>query len=205
MTSARATCRIGAAILAGGHARRLGGRAKGLLPAGRGQSILDRLRGELMRAGLRDVILIAGDREAHASWDGPVVGDLRHGIGPLGGVEAALWEFHERSEGVAVLPCDLPAFGAEELLVLRREFLATGAGVVFGSTGLDDWHPLPAIVRTGALQSLSEEIDAGVRRVRRAWRALRGEPVWFPDDRPFFNINTPSDLARWRQGLEVAG
>jgi molybdopterin-guanine dinucleotide biosynthesis protein A len=112
-----------AAILAGGHATRFGGRDKSALLVG-GRSILDRQMAELLRL-TDDVLVVGGDAQAMKTrYDGQVrfVPDRVPGCGPLGGLDAALAA--ARDDLVAIVACDMPFVTSAllgHLLDLARE------------------------------------------------------------------------------------
>ena len=197
--SSRRRVRLSGAILAGGKASRYGGRPKGLLPLAEGETILARTIGELRAAGIHDIVIVANDRQIYARFRREVVADLRPGLGPLGGIEAALNHLAPRCDGVLLLPCDLPGITAEEIAALREAFLATGAPVVMAETERGRCHPLCAVVDVSIRPVVSEAIDAGRRSPYRLWLALGAALVHFERTAPFFNLNTPDDAARWRR------
>jgi len=195
----RKRVRLSGAILAGGRASRYGGRPKGLLPLAGGETLLARTIGELRAAGLDDIVVIANDRKTYARFGHPVVPDLRPGLGPLGGIEAALNHLAPRCDGVLLLPCDLPGITAAEIAALRRAFLSVPAPVVMAETERQRCHPLCAVVDVSIGHAVSQAIDAGRRSPYRLWLALGAALVHFQQAAPFFNLNTPEDLARWRR------
>jgi len=195
----RRRVRLSVAILAGGKASRFGGQPKGLLPLPEGGTVLARTLAALRAAGLDDVVIVANDHRSYARFGRPVVPDLRPGLGPLGGIEAALHHLAPRGEAVLLLPCDLPGITAAEIAALRRAFLATGAPVVMAETEHGRCHPLCAVVDAALLPAVAQAIEAGRRSPYRLWREVGAVLVHFQQAAPFFNLNTPDDLARWRQ------
>ena len=93
-----------AAILAGGRARRFGGRPKLLLPLG-DRRIVDRLLA-VLRAVVDQVFIVANDRATYAGLGVSVHPDVLGGAGPLGGVHAALRR--SRSSRTLVVAGDMP-------------------------------------------------------------------------------------------------
>jgi len=191
------TAKLAAAILAGGRASRFGGRAKGLLEVG-GTTILERLLGEIHGAGIDEIIVASNDRGAYDSCGVPVVPDARRGIGPLGGVETALAFYANARDGVLFLPCDLPAITSREIRALTSAFVSASARIVVAQTGGFFWQPLCSVVHSDLKAAVTAAIDEGERKPRYLWWKLGAMPVGFEDSEPFFNINTPEDLALWR-------
>lgn len=186
-------------ILAGGQARRCGGRAKGLLAPGQARTIIDRLIGEVTSAGIARIVIVANGAAAYADCGREIIGDLRQGIGPLGGIEAALAHFAGKADAVFILPCDLPGLGADEIRVLAGAYAAAQEPIAVAATGKDSWQPLCAIVHIGLLGEISAAIDRGERRAWELWRRLGAAVVDFGRTDVFFNVNTPADLARWQE------
>jgi molybdopterin-guanine dinucleotide biosynthesis protein A len=61
------------------------------------------------------------------------------------------------------------------------------------------WQPLCSVVHNGILADVRAALDAGQLGVQRLWRRLGAVSVRFANDGPFFNVNTPEDMARWRE------
>jgi molybdopterin-guanine dinucleotide biosynthesis protein A len=138
-----------AAILAGGQARRFGGRDKSTLVV-EGRTILERQLGEL--ATLTTDILIVGGR-GPSGGPARIVADTIAGRGPLGGLHTALSE----SEGDAtiVIACDMPFVVApflRYLLSLTREADAVVPRTERG------YHPLCAAYTRACLAPASARL-----------------------------------------------
>ena len=192
------TMKVAGAIIAGGPAKRLGGVAKPFLTVG-GRAIAERQLALLRASGLARVFVVANDGAPWSALGVGVVPDLVGGVGPLGGVHAAL-SAADDCDAVICLAGDLP-FVAPGLLAALRD-RASAAEVVAPKTarGIE---PLCARYARGLLP----DVDARVRRGDLAvHEMLEGRAVdWIagaelaaldPDGRSFFNVNTPEDLAR---------
>jgi molybdopterin-guanine dinucleotide biosynthesis protein A len=193
-----------AAILAGGQASRYGGRPKGLLELPGGASMIERVIGATAGAGIDDVIIVANDVAAYRGPGRPVIPDIREGLGPLAGIEAALEHYGRRCDGVLVLPCDLPAITAKEVAALTAAFATDLPPVVVAETEDGLRHPLCAVVRADVLAPVKHALDAGKLGVHHLWREVGAVPVVFPDPHPFLNINTPGGMEQWLAGREAA-
>jgi len=193
------TTTLGAAILAGGRARRYGGADKSALDCGDGRKILQKLLDELAGADLGDAIVCANDPGPFEGLHLPVVADLRPDCGPLGGIAAALTHFRGRTDGTVLLACDLPGISAVEIRALVQAFRSGRDRVVVAATGDSLWHPLCSVVHNDVLPEVLAAVEAEEFAVGRLWRRLRAGEVRFDDETPFFNINTPEDLATWRE------
>ena len=196
------TTTIAAAILAGGQASRHSGIAKGMLTLPCGASIIERQIAELKSAGIRTIAILANAPEPY-EWCGlPILPDLRTGKGPLGGMEAGLAHHAPTHDATLFLPCDLPGITAREITRLVEGFVASGALVAVAATQASSWHPLCVVVHNAIRETLSTSIDRGALSVGRLWHEIGATPVRFDDPTPFFNINTPHDMAQWQAMVE---
>ena len=188
-----------AAILAGGHARRFGGRDKAALRVG-SSAILERQLA-LLRTVVDRILIVANDRARYAGYGVPVVCDLVSGAGAVGGLYTAI-----RAAGTPrtlVIACDLPFLTGAFL----SRLVADGHDVdVLLPRTADGFQPLCATYSDRAGVQLGLEIQAGVRKVIDAVRGADGLVIrelgpeeLAPYDRHgtlFFNVNTPDDHAR---------
>ena len=190
------------AVLAGGKATRYGGRPKGLLRLGDGRTIIEREVAELRAAGVEDIVVVANEAVLYERCGGAVIQDVRPGMGPLSGIEAALARSQGRCDSVLFLPCDLPAITAKEIAALASAFADGAELVAVVVTGDSFWQPLCAVVHNDAVPAVSRALDEGRRTVREVWQDLGAAEVQFGDSAPFFNVNSPEELARWRAQVE---
>ena len=186
-----------AAILAGGRARRLGGRVKALLPLGPARII------DYQLAALRDVVdevfIVANDPAPYTGLGLRVFQDRVPGNGAMGGLVTAL----EESGALAtiVLASDLPFVSGEFAHYLAEACRGFDAAVPHTADG---YHPLCACWSPDALDVLERRMTAGHRRIQDALSALRvreiapGEVARFdrPEGTLLFNVNTPHDYER---------
>lgn len=186
-----------AAVLAGGKATRMDGRAKGLLPTPDGP-ILGRLLQQLAAAGIHDDVIVANDPSPYIGLAKPILSDLRPPVGPLGGIEAALQHAGSGYDAVVIMPCDLPNVTADEICALLSAYVGNPARIVMAATAEGD-HPLCAIVPPSALEHVVAAIEREDFSVVRLWRALGAFKVSIADSSRLQNINTPDDLAAWQE------
>ena len=184
-------------ILAGGLARRMGGGDKPLqLLAGRPLvvHIVQRLSPQCAPLAIN----ANGDPARYAAFGLPVIADQIPDAGPLGGVLAALdWAAQGRAEAVLTVPGDCPFLPADLVERLDAERRRQGAQIAC-AISLDRHHPLTAVWSTDLRAALRQAVEQeGMRRVgdwamrhRVATVAWEASPV-----DPFFNTNTPDDLA----------
>lgn len=191
---------IAGAILAGGRSSRYGGKFKGLEEVAPGLSIMDREIRELTSAGLAEVIIVTNEPEAYRHCGPQMIPDLRPGLGPLGGIEAALAHYAGRYDATVLLPCDLPGITHHEVRTLVEGFDNCSAMVVVAAHIF--WEPLCTVVHNSLLAAITEALDRGQRSPGKLWRELGALPLHFDDAAPFCNVNTPEDLARWQGARE---
>ena len=185
-----------AAILAGGRARRFGGRPKPLLPLGN-RRIVDRLL-EALRGLVDQVFIVANDRETYAGLGVPVHPDILTDAGPLGGLHAALRR--SRSSRTLVVAGDMPFLSAAFLDHLLHAGHAVDVAIPRTNDG---YQPLCACYRASCAPLIERRIGAGTLRLSAAVEAMRRHEIgadavapFDPDGTLFFNVNTPADHAR---------
>ena len=193
-------------ILAGGLATRMGGGDKCLLPLG-GKPLLtysiDRLRPQVA-----DLALNAnGDPARFKDFNIPVVPDSIEGFaGPLAGVLAGLdWAAGEGSEYIVTAAADTPFFPTDLVprLMLAVENGAKPIALARTSVGR---HPTFGLWPVDLREDLRAALENGTRKVV-AWTEKHGTAYAdFPTSGfdPFFNVNTPEDLAEAEALLEAA-
>ncbi len=142
-----------AAILAGGRARRFGGRDKGALLV-EGRSIRERQIAEL--ASITSDILIVGAHPDVPSVAVRIVADRIPGCGPLGGIHTALLE--SAGDITIVIACDMPYVSAP--LVAHLATLTADADVVVPRTDRG-YHPLCAAYTRGCLGPVARRLAEG--------------------------------------------
>jgi molybdopterin-guanine dinucleotide biosynthesis protein A len=194
---------ITGAILAGGLSRRLG-RDKATLPLG-GVPLALRVAVALAPV-VGECWLITNQPQTHLALGLPLVTDLRPGLGPLGGLETAL--FCARTPWVLAAAVDNPFVPPGLLAGLADRAARTSrpAVVCRSPRGLE---PFPGLYAVRLLPKLREFLSEERRpqRFLTACRALVLDPEEVsrldPRGLSFFNLNTPEDLeqaAAWLAG-----
>ena len=191
-------------VLAGGLARRMGGGDKARIRIGV-QTILERVL-ERLTPQCGAVILNAnGDPARFADTRLAVVADsVPDYAGPLAGILAGLdWAATHASSMafVASVPGDCP-FLPRDLVVRLHEARAAKAQPLACACSGDWRHPVaglwPVALRDDLRHAL---VDEGLRKIE-VWTARHGVAIaeWpvVPFD-PFFNVNTPADVAAAEQ------
>ncbi|MBN1459238.1 MAG: molybdenum cofactor guanylyltransferase, partial [Armatimonadetes bacterium] len=114
-TSPQKRSAIGVVLLAGGKATRLGGCAKALIELPGGETLVGRLLRIVRGLGLEDVVVSANDPIPYEDLGLPIIADRRPEVGPLAGIEAALYHLAGTVDAVLVLSTDLSSLKAEHL------------------------------------------------------------------------------------------
>ncbi|MGH7509355.1 MAG: molybdenum cofactor guanylyltransferase [Gemmatimonadales bacterium] len=194
------------AILAGGGATRFGGKPKGLEVVG-GERILDRLARTLSSALGEPPLLVANAPES-ASWrpDLRTVGDVRLGLGALGGIYTAVIE---SPAPVVCVAWDMP-FVSEPLIRALAEGLQRADAVLPQSEGRRGLEPLCAAYGPACGEAIAASLAGGDLRAIGFHDRIRVGILPLDEVRTladpgllFFNVNTADDLVRadqlWRQ------
>jgi molybdopterin-guanine dinucleotide biosynthesis protein A len=189
---------LAALVLAGGQARRMGGRDKPLLELA-GQSMLGRIIAVLSRDTERIAISANGDPARFAAFARPVLDDGAFaGQGPLAGVLAGLdWAAGLGAEVLLTVPGDTPLIPVGLAGALApAPATATSGGRVHHLVAL--W---PVAARARLRRMLSEPGSRGVAHFGAAVGTRFVDFPLLPCD-PFLNVNTVADLAAARAIME---
>jgi molybdopterin-guanine dinucleotide biosynthesis protein A len=188
-------------VLAGGLARRMGGGDKGMIKIGN-QSILERVLDRLSPQCDGTIINANGDPARFRFTGLPVVpDDIPDFAGPLAGVLAGLdWAANHEPDAqyIVTAPGDCPFLPRELVSRLEEARLREGKPLACAKSG--DWrHPVvglwPISLRADLRRALMEE---KLHKIE-IWTARHGVAIAQWDDKPidpFFNVNTPEDVAR---------
>lgn len=170
-------------ILAGGKATRMGGGDKCLLPLG-GRRVLDHILDRL------DGPVAVNANGDPARFDLPVLPDpVKDQPGPLAGVLAGmLWAAELGADHVLSVAGDTPFFPRD----LAQRLTPPGPVLVRTPGGP---QPTFGLWPVALAEDLQAALEGGVRKITRWTDAHGGRFADWPDDAPFFNINTPEDLA----------
>jgi len=187
-------------ILAGGLARRMGGGDKARITIG-GRTILDRVLATMTPQCSALIINANGDPARFADTKLPVVADsIPDFAGPLAGILAGLdWAaaYAPDIADLASVPGDCPFLPSD--LVARLAEARAQAKTPLACARSGEWrHPVvglwPVALREDLRKALMVE---GLHKIE-IWTARHGVAIadWpaTPVD-PFFNVNTPEDVA----------
>jgi len=191
---------IPAVILAGGRATRMGGGDKGLRRVG-GKRLIDLVIQRLALQCAPLALNANGDPARFADLDLPVLADSIPGQpGPLAGVLAGLdWAHKLRAAHVVTVAADTPFFPLDlvECLWKARGPSGLALAATRNADGVLLRHPVFGLWPVALRHDLTRALREGLRKIV-LWTDRHGTGVAEfssnPLD-PFFNINTPGDIA----------
>lgn len=197
------TPRLGAILLVGGRATRLGGGVKPLIEVG-GQTLLSRVVTAARDAGCAPIIAVGPelDPAAPVRW----VQENPPFSGPAAAIAAALEALDDAADDRApgwmlVLAGDLPHADAVATRLASAAAGDAGDAVIFRAGDRPQW--LAGAYRASALRDAVR--DLGDALTGASCRALLGglEIAWLADDDGITaDVDTPADLARVRAAFE---
>ena len=191
---------VAGVLLAGGLSRRMGGGDKPLRLLG-GETLLARVIARV-RPQVRTLFLNAnGDPARFGAFGLPVVADVVEGFaGPLAGVLTALeWARRHAPDcvWVASFPADAPFLPADLVARMVAAIESEGADMACAASA-GRRHPVvglwPASLAPALRRAMVEE---GIKKVDVWTSRYRLAVVEYPvrEVDPFFNVNSPEDLA----------
>jgi len=192
-------CRLTAFILAGGKSTRMG-TDKAFVDYD-GRTLLLRTL-DLARSVATDVWIV-GSKEKFAAL-GPVLEDIFHDCGPLGGIHAALRA--SPTELNLILAVDTPFVSSEFLryLISQARSAPEAAAIVPRAGG--SWQPLCAVYRREFADVAENALRAHENRIDRLFDAVRTRVIEQQElegagfsPAIFHNLNTPEELEAQRQ------
>ena len=184
-------------ILAGGLATRMGGGDKGLRELG-GRTVLSRVIDRLSPQVAGLALNANGDARRFADYGLPVIPDTIEGhAGPLAGVLAGLdWAAGKGAVTIVTAAADTPFFPGDLVprLILATEGMEHPLALAASPEGR---HPTFGLWPVALRDDLRAALQAGLRKVVLWTDRHGGRLAEFPggDPDPFFNVNTPADLA----------
>lgn len=190
---------IGAIILAGGRAKRMGGGQKANT-VWHGKRFLDLLQDDLdaecgrLELKLQTVVVapkeVAVNDRAKRTLEDPPFG------GPVAGVRAGLAALDNDTDPVLLLSCDAP-FAANTLEIFWAAWTVTPETDVITAPWQPHSRPMPALFSRSALQNACADPKVSSLRGLYADRALRWQQISVPQWM-LQGANTPQELAKLR-------
>ena len=179
-------------ILAGGRAKRMGGRDKGLI------KLLDKPLIEYVICALKpqvaEMIINANrNRERYAAYGYPIIAD-RTGLfyGPLAGMASAMRV--ARTPYILTAPCDSPFIPSDLVKRLYGGIKDQATEIAVAHNG-ERLQPVFALLDRNLQSSIIAYLKRGERKIDRWYDEHRTAIVDFSDQpNTFVNVNTPEDL-----------
>ncbi|MGH1370084.1 MAG: molybdenum cofactor guanylyltransferase MobA [Maritimibacter sp.] len=181
-------------IVAGGQGRRMNGLDKPLAPLA-GRTMIAHVAERLAPQVDALAINANGDLDRFGLPFPVISDDLPGQPGPLVGILTAMrWAEAQGASQVVTMPADTPFLPGDVVERLARgiEINRGSIAVAADESGV---HPVAAIWPTIQEATLARAIEAGLRRVMEFTDLHNATIVHFSGE-PFFNINTPDDLAK---------
>lgn len=190
---------IDAVILAGGMARRMGGKDKGLVELNSQPMIkhaIDRIKPQVNQ------ILINANRNQsrYAEFGYPVISDEDTGyLGPLAGMITAMG--NTQADYLLVVPCDCPLLPTDLVSRMLAQVESQGAELAVASDGKRE-QPVVLLLKPSLRDSMKAFLDAGERKID-FWYAKHDCVVTDFSDQAnaFVNVNTPEQKQQLAEAI----
>jgi molybdopterin-guanine dinucleotide biosynthesis protein A len=195
-------------LLAGGLARRMGGGDKPMREIG-GRSILARVIARLEPQCDGLILSANGDPARFASFGLPVIPDtIENSPGPLAGILAALdWTAAHRPDVAWILSAagDCPFLPRDLVARLRRARAEQDAQLVVAASNGQSHHVIGLWSVALREELRHAQVVENIRSVQRWTARYRLATVSWPVEPldPFFNANTPDDIAAAEKLVEL--
>lgn len=183
---------ISAVILAGGKARRMGGRDKGLQIL-QGKPLIQHMI-EGLQSQIADISISANRNHAeYAKFGFPVFADeLANFQGPLSGMLSGLER--AKTDFVLFTPCDSPFF-PKNLLAKLKSAVENDRTLIAYACDEEREHPTFCLMSVELKEVLRGYLAAGERRLLQFMRENKGISVKFTtNEGRFMNFNSLDDL-----------
>lgn len=186
-------------ILAGGQARRMGGKDKGLIMLN-GQPLWRHVFNKLVPQVGHIVISANRNIERYAQGGTAVINDCMADYpGPLAGMLSVMQSTN--SEWFLFCPCDTPQIPNN--LAISFWQAREDASAIWVNDGERD-HPTVVMMHRNIIPALKEYLVSGERRVMFFLRKIRAKTLTMSESKGYFaNINTIIDLKRLQHRPEV--
>ncbi len=193
--------RVGAVVLAGGLARRMGGQDKGLVELGSRPMVSWAIAA--VQPQVHQVVINANrNHDIYKSMGCDVVADRHTGhIGPLAGLSAAM--HYLDTDYIFMCPCDSPFIDAALVDRLGQPCVEKGCEIAVAHDGMR-MQPVFCLAHKNTLASLDAYLESGERKIDR-WYATQNmlEVDCSEFAASFRNINTDEERLEAEQELLV--
>jgi len=152
-------------------------------------------------ASIAGSVTLIGRPERYSDLGFDCLPDLRSGLGPLAGIEAALDS--GRGELNLVLACDMPGLERDWLSRLLSQARRTNALCLACRDESGMLHPLCAVYRSACLPFVRRALDARRLKLLDLLGELDAASLEIPHK--ISNLNTPREWAAWQHVGKAAG
>ena len=186
-------------ILAGGSARRLGGKGKAFINIS-GVSLIDLVLRKI-ETQVDRVAINTRDKNSFSQYNYPIIEDLiteEGGSGPLAGISSAI-KWAKKSinpvSHVITVPVDTPLLPMDLVHRMSLELKIKKSDIIFASSN-NNIYPVVSMWSLSLDNHLDKALSNGVRKIDAFTSSYNVSTVdWsFNDVDPFFNINNPEDI-----------
>ena len=193
--------KIAAAVLIGGHSRRMGSPKEDMTIPGDGRTFLDRICDEVdscFGKCLCGRYLSARKGQKREREGYTVVWDEYDDIGPLGGLISVLKRARiDGCDAVLLLACDMTEYTGTEMASICNMY--NNQDILFARTDKTHLQPLASIYGINVLDIAIQQAESGDNRLR----MLAGHALsvgYYDSCHPgeYANINTPNDHIRYK-------
>jgi molybdopterin-guanine dinucleotide biosynthesis protein A len=183
---------ITAVILAGGKARRMGGKDKGLIEL-HGRPLLDYIISAVWPQAGHILINANRNLDRYREFGYPVLADIMGDFfGPLAGMASGMQA--SSTPYILTLPCDSPYVPPDLAGRLYRAMAAADAEISVAHDG-ERLQPVFALLRCELLPGLQAYLEGGGRKIDTWYDRQRLAYADFSDlPDTFLNLNSPEDL-----------
>ena len=188
---------ISTVIMAGGKARRMGGKDKAFIKL-QNKPILSYII-EKISTQTDNIVLNSNNNPVDfLKFKIEVIPDVISGHpGPLAGILTGMeWSYkkNKKIEWIVSLPVDSPFF-PDNLVMRLYESAKKNNKLIAVASSLGRTHPVFAIWNMSLRVKLKISLNNGVRKIDQFTENFNPSVVYFEDKHdPFFNINTPEDI-----------
>ncbi len=191
-------------VLAGGRSTRMGD-DKALLKFG--DQTLVELMAHNVNKGVESVIVV-GSRQKYGPLGMPVIEDLHPGLGPLGGIHAALK--HSTKPLCLIVGCDMPFLNGKFLEFLVQVAIVADAEVTIAESMEYGYESLCAVYSKSVLPQVEAAIANNDLKLSNLYGKVKLRTLSAEECRPhnqhgllFSNINTTEDLEAARRRMDL--
>ena len=191
-------------VLAGGKSQRFGEDKSQILLA---DKILIDYSFEEIIDEFKEVLIVSNNSIRFTNYDKiSLIGDIKKDLGPLGGVLSAMkWvkDQNKNYKWIATFPVDTPFFKKKILDQFINQIDENESSLFFIKSN-NTRHNIFGLWSMSLLDQLEDDLEKGVRKVE-LWANSIGVKtinMEFPNQDPFFNINTKEDLEQAKELLK---